>query len=198
MSMKKCCRSGFLTRAQQRRRRQYQSMAMVVIFAIIAWYGFSWVYWDASPSFVPSAREQLSGEAEVIDMERMKSEAFRERIKLFSDTLQGACVSHNLSTATHRNLQLLGSPVKESLAVTCEPFRSLVNLREVGGVGLEAYVICKESYGILQREKRRIHPLRVGWYATPWEEENVYTTKTAGETCTFGHLLDVLQAAWSI
>ena len=173
-------------------------MAMIVIFAIIAWYGFSWVYWDASPTFVPSAREQLSEEAEIIDMERMKSQAFRERIKLFSDTLQAACASRNLSTATHRNLHLLGSPVKESLAVSCDPYRSLVNLREVGGVPLEAYVICKESYGILQREKRRIHPIRVGWYAAPWEEETLYTSKSASETCTFGHLLDVLQAAWSI
>jgi len=194
------CKSygGFLTRAQQRRRRRYQSIAMMVVLGIIGWYGMSWVYWDASPVFVPSAREQLDGAATVVDMERMKLGAFRERVEQFSNTLKDACTAYNLSTATHRNLNLLGSPVKESIAVTCNPFRSLVNLRDVGGASMEGYVICKESYGVLQREKRRIHPMRVGWYESPWEKETVYTSKTAPETCAFGHLLDVLQAAWSI
>lgn len=194
----KCCKSGFATRAQIRRRRQMQSCAMVVVLLIIVWYGVSLVWWDASPVFIASHRDQLNKKAVEVDMDRMKMDAFRERMELFSDTLQDACTAYNLSTATHRNLQLLGGPVHESLAVTCEPFRSLTNLREIGGVALEGYVICKESYGILLREKRRIHPLRVGWWAKPWEKEQTYTTTTASETCTFGHLLDVLQAAWTI
>ena len=190
--------NGFLTRSQQRRKKQCQSVGMAAVLAILVWYGLRLVYWDASPVFVKSHRSQLKDKSTEVDMDRMKLPAFRERIELFSSTLEQACTAHNLSTATHRNLELLGSPVQDSLAVTCEPFRSLTNLRELGGVALEGYVICKESYGILLREKRRIHPLRIGWWASPWETEHTYTTKTPDETCTFGHLLDVLQAAWSI
>lgn len=194
----RCCKSEYLTRSQQRRKKQCQGYAIGAVFLVLVWYGLRLVYWDASPVFVKSHRDQLKDKSVEVDMERMKKPAFRERMELFSSTLKDACSAHNLSTATHRNLELLGSPVTESLAVTCEPFRSLTNLREVGGVPLEGYVICKESYGILLREKRRIHPLRIGWWSEPWEQEQTYSTKTAEETCTFGHLLDVLQAAWSI
>lgn len=194
----RCCKAEFLTRAQQRRKKQCQGYAIGAVFLVLVWYGLRLVYWDASPVFVKSHRDQLKDKSVEVDMERMKKPAFRERMELFSSTLKDACGAHNLSTATHRNLELLGSPVTESLAVTCEPFRSLTNLREIGGVPLEGYVICKESYGILLREKRRIHPLRIGWWSEPWEQEQTYSTKTAEETCTFGHLLDVLQAAWSI
>jgi hypothetical protein len=196
--MKNIMTMGYLTRSQQRRKKQCQSVLTGVFFLVIVWYGLRLVYWDASPVFVKSHRDQLTEKSKDVDMDKMKMPAFRERIELFSSTLQDACTAHNLSTATHRNLELLGSPVKDSLAVTCEPFRSLTNLREVGGVSLEGYVICKESYGVLLREKRRIHPLRIGWWTSPWEKEHTYTTKTADETCTFGHLLDVLQAAWTI
>ena len=194
----RCYKAEFLTRSQQRRKKQCQGYAIGAVFLVLVWYGLRLVYWDASPVFVKSHRDQLKDKSVEVDMERMKKPAFRERMELFSSTLKDACGSHNLSTATHRNLELLGSPVTESLAVTCEPFRSLTNLREIGGVPLEGYVICKESYGILLREKRRIHPLRIGWWSEPWEQEQTYSTKTAEETCTFGHLLDVLQAAWSI
>lgn len=175
-----------------------QSWFIVGLILCLAWWGFRNVYWDSSPTFVKSHRSQLKKKALEVDMERMKQAAFRERIERYSDALKDACTTHNLTSATHRNLEIMGGSVDESLAVTCEPFRSLVNLRELGGVPLEGYVICKESYGILLREKRRIHPLRVGWWSAPWELEEAYTTQTADETCTFGHLLDVLQAAWSI
>ena len=188
----------FLTRSQQRRKKQCQSALTVFVLGVLVWYGLRLVYWDASPVFIKSHRDQLKEKSQEVDMEKMKMPAFRERMELFSSTLETACKAHNLSTATHRNLELLGSPVTDSLAATCEPFRSLTNLREVGGVPLEGYVICKESYGVLLREKRRIHPVRVGWWSSPWEKEETYTTKTADETCTFGHLLDVLQAAWTI
>ena len=131
-------------------------------------------------------------------MERMQLAAFDERMGQFGNTLREACGAQNLTSATHRNLVLRGTAVHESLAVTCDPFRLLVNLREVGNVPVQGYVMCKEYYGELQREKRRVHPVRVAWWQPPWEEEQAYTSQSPDETCTFGHLLDILQAAWSI
>ena len=71
------------------------------------------------------ASVSVEKKAQEVDMERMKQAAFRERIERYSDALKDACTTHNLTSATHRNLEIMGGPVDESLAVTCEPFRSL-------------------------------------------------------------------------
>lgn len=188
------------TRAQLRKRRQLQSVAGLVCLATLVYFGGSSVHWDSSPVFVPSARHQLEGSdpAREVDLERMQLAAFDERVQALAATLHEACTAHNLSTATHRNLVMLGKPVDESIAVTCDPPRALINLREVGNVPVEGYVMCKEYYGELQREKRRVHPIRVGWWQPPWDIEVTHTSASPDETCTFGHLLDVLQAAWGI
>ena len=79
-------KGGFLTRSQQRRKKQCQSVGMAVVLAILVWYGLRLVYWDASPVFVKSHRSQLKDKSTEVDMDRMKLPAFRERIELFSAT----------------------------------------------------------------------------------------------------------------
>lgn len=195
--MKKCCRQQRINMYRDARRPKWQRYSVytlgILLLFVIGWY----ILRDTTPVIIktPDLKDLEQLPAATVGSDKLDDVYWRMNMRHVNSIIEKECKSSNYSLFTNKNIDLDGSPMKESYIYIC-PESPVMNARIViSGQSVES-VKCKETYASKTKVVLREYPFSLKYISGITFMPETRVVRTAGEACLWQHAIEIVESRW--